>query len=125
MEFTKAICKPFVVEVLRVTTENIADIAPFVGELMFKEEDNSPFIQVDKKLVPNVYRVYPGFYMTRLGGKTRFYSKRIFSKQFTDWSEEAEGLVDILRKDAKTNHRPSNTPTEPLEELPQPEVVNG
>lgn len=116
MEFTKAICKPFVVEVLKVTTENIASIATFVGTLGHKEEDGSPYIEVDKKIVPNVPRVYPGFYMTRLGGNTRFYSEKVFKRQFAMWTEEADLLVRVLRgeKDA-------------VQELPQPdlEVASG
>lgn len=83
MEFTTFVRKPFTVEAVEVTEENIADIAEFVGTLREKD-DGTPYIQVDRRLVPNIFRVYPGFWMTRMGDNIRCYSKRIFTDQFTE-----------------------------------------
>lgn len=83
MEFTEFVRKPFVVEAVEVTEENIADVAEFVGTLRTKD-DGTPYIQVDRRLIPNIYRVYPGFWMTRMGDNIRCYSKRIFEEQFIE-----------------------------------------
>ena len=81
LEFKTFVRKPFVVEACEVTKENIAEIAPLVGTLREKE-DGTPFIQVNNRLVPNISRVYPGFFMTRMGENIRCYAKRIFKEQF-------------------------------------------
>lgn len=85
MDFTTFVRKPFIVEAVEVTTENIAELAKMIGTL--REKDNgTPYIQVDRRLVPNVYRVYPGFWVTMMGDNIRCYSKRIFTEQFMAYS---------------------------------------
>lgn len=81
MEFSQFVRKPFVVEAVEITVENIAEVAEYVGEVRHKE-DGSPYIYVNRRLVPNVYRVYPGFYMTRMGDHIRCYTRKIFNEQF-------------------------------------------
>lgn len=81
MEFNTFVRKPFTVEAVEVTKDNIEDIAPFVGTLRQKD-DGTPYIQVDRRLVPNIFRVYPGFWMTKMGDNIRCYSAKIFKEQF-------------------------------------------
>lgn len=95
MEFNDYVRVPFVVEAVEVTTENIAEIAPHVGTLQHKA-DGTPFIQVDKSKVPNVYRVYPGFYMTRMGDNVRCYARRVFNEQFVRMTPEIQEAVDTI-----------------------------
>lgn len=95
MEFTKYVRKPFVVEGLEITRENIAEVAKFIGEL--REVDGlSPYIIVDERYVPNVDRVYVGYFMTKMGSNVRCYSKNIFKKQFIEQTEEIRDLMDII-----------------------------
>lgn len=82
MEFTTYTRKPFTVEAIEITTENIADLASLVGELGTKEEDGTPFIQVDPHKVRNVWRVYPGFFLVKMGRSIRCYSPKAFKAQF-------------------------------------------
>lgn len=98
MEFTEFVRKPFVVEAVEVTTDNIEEIAEFVGTLR-KKDDGTPFIQVDRRLIPNVFRVFPGFWMTRMGDNIRCYSKRIFTDQFTEITPEIKTWVEFIGKD--------------------------
>lgn len=98
VEFSQFIRKPFVVEAVQVTTENIGELAEFIGTLRTKD-DGTPYIAVDRRLIPNVYRVYPGFWMTRMGDNVRCYSKKIFKEQFTDSSDEALAWVAYLNSD--------------------------
>ena len=73
--------RPFDVDAVQVTVENIAEVAPFVGELREKE-DGTPYILVDRRIISNVHRVYPGWWMTKMGENVRCYSGRIFDEQF-------------------------------------------
>jgi hypothetical protein len=81
MQFNTYTRKPFIVEAVEITEENILEIAEFVGTVR-KKEDGTSYIQVDRRLIPNVYRVYPGFFMTRMGDNVRCYSPKIFNDQF-------------------------------------------
>lgn len=100
MEYTKFVRKPFIVEAIEVTTENINDIATHVGTLR-KKENGTPYIQVDRRLVPNIFRVYPGFWMTKMGDNIRCYSKRAFIEQFIESTPDIENWVNFLTKDSK------------------------
>lgn len=97
MEFTNFVRKPFTVEATEVTTENIAEVAELIGVL--REKDNgTPYIAVDRRLVPNLYRVYTGFWLTRMGDNVRCYSKRVFKQQFTESNAEIETWVEYLSR---------------------------
>lgn len=102
MEFNDFVRKPFAVEAVEVTTENIEEVAKHVGTLQ-KKTDGTPFIQVDRRLIPNVYRVYPGFWMTRMGDNIRCYSRRVFTEQFVRANPEIQNAVDIINGPAETD----------------------
>lgn len=95
MEFTNFVRKPFVIEAVEVTTDNIEEIAEEVGKLREKF-DGTPYIRVDRKRVPNIDNVYPGFYMTRMGDNIRCYSRRAFRQQFIEATPDVEKLVALL-----------------------------
>lgn len=97
MEFTTFVRRPFIVEAVEVTTDNIAEIAKLVGTLREKE-DGAPYINVDRRLFPNIYRVYPGFWMTKMGDNVRCYSKQVFRKQFIENSPDIEIWFESLEK---------------------------
>lgn len=108
MEMQDFVRKPFVVSAVEITDENIAELAELVGELRHKE-DGTPFIQVNRRLVPNVFRAYPGFWVTQMGDNVRCYSKKIFLDQFLLMDEELSVYVGRI-----------NGIADRLEELPQP-----
>jgi hypothetical protein len=95
MDFATFVRKPFVVEAVEVTTANIAEVAKYVGDLREKE-DGTPYILVDRRLVPNVFRVYPGFFMTKMGENVRCYSRKIFKEQFTETDEKINAWVEFM-----------------------------
>lgn len=99
LDFKTYIRKPFSVEALEITEDNIAEIAELVGTLKHKD-NGTPFIQVDKKLVPNVFRVFPGFYMTRMGDNIRCYAKKVFHEQFVASSPENTAAVETINGDS-------------------------
>lgn len=94
MEFTTFVRRPFIVEAVQITKENIADIAKLVGTL--KNEGENPYIQVDRRLVPNVYKVHPGFWMTKMDDNIRCYSDHIFRAQFMEGSDQVNAWLDQL-----------------------------
>lgn len=99
MEFKSFVRKPFVVEAVEVTVENIDDVAKYVGDVRSKE-DGTKYILVDRRLVPNVFRVYPGFYMTKMGENVRCYSRKIFREQFVENDENIQPWVEFMEKNA-------------------------
>src|SRR6188768_379385 len=102
MEFTQYVRKPFIVEAVEVTVENMAEVAKYVGE-MREKDDGTPFIYVDRRLVPNVFRVYPGFYMTRMGDHIRCYSRKVFLEQFVPSHPDVVAWVEFINNgDGKT-----------------------
>lgn len=74
--------KPFYIEAVQITTENIEEIAELIGRVMTKEEDGSPFIQIDNVIIPGISRAYPGFWLTIMNDRYRCYSNKIFTSQF-------------------------------------------
>ncbi len=99
MEFNTFVRKPFIVEAVQITTENIAEVAKFVGTL--RNEDDKPYIQVDRRLVPNVYKVHPGFWMTKMGENIRCYSDHIFRAQFMQMTADLEEVVAYFKASAE------------------------
>ncbi len=95
MEFTTFVRKPFVVQAIEITKENIEEVAAYVGDLKFKD-DGTPYILVDRRLVPNVFKVYPGFFMTKMGDNVRCYSRKIFNEQFMEKDETIQPWLDFL-----------------------------
>jgi hypothetical protein len=97
LEFVEHVRKPFVVEAIEVTTENIGELAQYIGTLRYKDDkEKTPYIAVDRRLIPNVYRVYTGFWMTRMGDNIRCYSRKIFMDQFIAKTDEMNEWIDWL-----------------------------
>jgi hypothetical protein len=116
LEFTKFVRKPFTVEATEVTTENIAEIAEKIGTLRTKD-NGTPYIAVDRRLVPNLFRVYPGFWMTQMGDNIRCYSRRIFRQQFIESTPEIDSWIEYLEdKDKESGHVHSTSASEEEEE---------
>lgn len=100
LEFTEYVRKPFVVSACEVTVDNIEEISKYVGEL--KSKEGTPYIQVDRRLVPNIYRVFPGFFMTRMGDNIRCYSRKVFTEQFKEQTPEIKQWVDFMNGETET-----------------------
>lgn len=103
MEFTQHVRKPFFVEAIKITNENIAELAEFIGTLEQKP-NGKPYIQVGYvkvkgrrvPMVPNVFQVTPGYWMTKMGNNIRCYAGHVFEKEFTEVTPEIVQWVDFL-----------------------------
>jgi len=95
MLFNDFVRIPFTVSAVEVTEENLPEIAELIGSLATKE-DGTPYVKVDNKIVPNVYRVFPGFWITKMGDNIRAYSPKVFKQQFVEGAEEILTWVAYL-----------------------------
>lgn len=89
MEFTTFSRKPFVVEAVEITDENIEEVAKLIGTDGVRVKDEVKYIALDKRIVPNIHRAYVGWWLTRMGDNLRCYSPKIFEEQFELASAEA------------------------------------
>lgn len=101
MEFTDYVRKPFSVRAIEITEENLSEVAEFVGTIRQKE-NGTPYIEVDRKLVPNIFQVFPGFWMTKIGNNVRCYSPKAFEAQFVESTPEIANWVEFMNKETET-----------------------
>ena len=92
MEFKHFVRKPFLVEAIEITTENIHELSDLIGE--FKEDHTGPYIEADPDKVPTVTKVTPGYWLTRMGKNVRCYSNRIFTEQFMESTPSIERVLN-------------------------------
>lgn len=98
VHFSDFVRKPFIVQAIEITEDNIEDLAEFIGTIR-KKPNGTPYIQVERTLVPNIFQVYPGFWMTKMGENIRCYSRRAFKEQFIDSSPDIEKWVEFLNRE--------------------------
>lgn len=98
MEFKHFVRKPFLVEAIEITTENIHELSDLIGE--FKEDHTGPYIEADPEKVPTVTKVTPGYWLTRMGKNVRCYSNRIFTEQFTESTPSIERVLSAFDVEA-------------------------
>lgn len=108
MEFNSYVRKPFRVEAVQITAENIDEAAKFIGTVC-EEENGSKYILVDRRMVPNVYKVTVGFWMTRMGKNVRCFPEFIFKSQFVNVTEDIEIFLTQLNA---TDDTPGGFPEE-------------
>lgn len=92
MEFTNFVRRPFKVEAVRITAENIDQIASAIGTIRMKGDEK--FIVIDKRIVPNMPRAYIGWWVTRFNDNYRCYSNKIFNEQFIPYTPDWDQWFD-------------------------------
>src|SRR5678815_2136873 len=110
MDFTTYVRKPFIVEAVEITKDNIEELAKFIGDVK-EREDHTKYILVDPRLVPNVDRVYVGYYMTKMGEKVRCFSRKIFRDQFVVKDESIQPWLDFLASNGHEDAPEAVAPT--------------
>lgn len=98
MEYQKFLRKPFIVEAVQITEENIEELAAQIGSLRHKD-NGEPYIFVNPDLIPNIPKVHPGFWLVKMGDNKRCYSRRIFSEQFIEATPTNEELTNIINNE--------------------------
>lgn len=98
LKFAEFVRKPFIIEAVEITPANIYEVAKFVGEVR-EDHRGTKYILVDNRLVPNVERVYVGFFLTKMGNNIRCYGRHIFFEQFVEMDDELRELVALIEMD--------------------------
>lgn len=94
LEFNPFMRRPFTVDAIKVTKENIDEIAVYVGDVE-ETDEGTPFIVVDPSLVPNVARVHVGYFVTKMGDYVRCYSPKVFHQQFVPMDADMEKFMEV------------------------------
>lgn len=82
--FAPFVRKPFSVEAVQVTEENMKEVAKLLGRIE-TEPSGKVYIEVYKGRVPKVTRVYVGYWLTRLHDNVknlRVYTTKTFDREF-------------------------------------------
>lgn len=74
--------KPFRVEAIKITEDNIDEIGDLIGEVKIHTRTGAKFIATNPKIVSEVGYVYIGWYLTRYKNKYRCYKPVVFEKEF-------------------------------------------
>lgn len=102
MEYTTYVRKPLQVDAVQFTEENMEELAPLVGSFRMKTNDDgsqTPYIVVDWRLVPNkVNKVWPGFWMTKIGESVHVFPEGQFKSQFVEKTPDLD-LWSFLKND--------------------------
>jgi hypothetical protein len=93
--FTTFIRKPYKVEVFRVTDDNLDEVCEAI-EGVINEKDGVRFVKTNRRVVRNADRIWPGFYITRVGKKLLAYSPRLFHRNYVEPTEDVLGWVNFL-----------------------------
>jgi hypothetical protein len=99
MDTTTYLRRPFYIEAVEITAENIEEVAKLVGEI--RHNDDGPYIQVNRDILPNMHQVYIGFFMTKMGKNIRCYSPELFREQFTPKTDAIDEWVSFVNKDVE------------------------
>lgn len=95
MEMQTFVRKPFTVEAIQITNDNIKELAPLIGTI--RTHKGKFYIEVNRKKVPVLSEVEIGYWMTKVeNGKIRCYSDRVFKQQFTPLTPEVDSWVKFL-----------------------------
>jgi len=83
MEFSQYVRRPFKVDAIEITADNIDEIADLgLGEVRESEKDGKPYISLNRRVVPNVARAYLGWWITKMDDNYRCYSPKAFKAQY-------------------------------------------
>ena len=90
LEFIRFTRRPFSVEAVEVTDDNMDELGALIGDIRVK--DDVRYIAIDRRVVPNVRKAFVGWWVTRMDDNLRCYSPEIFEEQFIEASmgERAE-----------------------------------
>lgn len=95
VEFQTFVRKPFLIQAVEITPENIAELAPLIGVLK-QNPRRGPFIVIDNNKVPNIPKAYPGYWITRMDDRIRCYSKKVFSQEFVECTDALVDQVEAI-----------------------------
>jgi hypothetical protein len=94
IEFSEFVRQPFRITAVQITDDNMEEACKIIGLGIGVEQDGSRHIVVNKSIVPYGGKVYAGWWITKMGKKTRCYSNKLFTLQFTPMTDEWIGWFE-------------------------------
>jgi hypothetical protein len=94
MEYAVFARKPFKVQALEITKENMGEIAEMIGELR-ENERGIPYISVNRRIIPNIFRAHIGFWVTVMGEdrRIRCMTRNTFLNQFVPCTSDVNDML--------------------------------
>jgi hypothetical protein len=96
MEFSSFVRRPFLVEAVQITEENMEEVAKLIGEVKPNTKDGGNMILLDRHIIPNIRRAFVGWWVTKLDDNLRCYSPKVFEKEFTPKDDAWDGYFEQL-----------------------------
>lgn len=87
MDFKTFVRRPFEIQAVQITPQNIDEVAELIGEVR-KRPDGTKYILCEPRLLPGMEKVYIGYYLTKMGRNIRCYGRRVFEEQFVERTSE-------------------------------------
>ena len=92
LDFVTFTRRPFVVEAVQITEDNMEELADLIGDIRTK--DDVRYIALDRRIVPNIRKAFVDWWVTRMDDNLRCYSPKIFEEQFEE-AVEAQLFTSI------------------------------
>ena len=73
---------PFTLSAALVTDENLEEVCELLGTEINTDDAGNRYVVVNRRVVPTGYRVFPGWYITKMNDNLRCYSAKSFNNQF-------------------------------------------
>lgn len=118
MDYKPFVRRPFIVEAVEITEDNVAEIAKLIGTLKV-DEDGTTYIEPDRRIIPNLRRCYVGWFLSRVDNNYRAWAPEYFNAEFLPWRRSVTFDFPEL---PETVEYPEESSDEKLEEIPQPEL---
>jgi len=96
------------IEAVQITDENMDALCELIGYEV-RPKGNTRFIAVDKRIVPNGYRAYVGWWVTKMGDNLRCYPNRVFNDQFIPYGPEWESWFEDENPDGVSTQHEDET----------------
>lgn len=101
MDFQTFVRKPFAIDAVEITDDNIEDLASLHGTLRV-DDSGVKYIEMENRRGQSTRRIYKGFWMTKMGKNVRFYQARVFNEQFTQNTPEIDEWVRFMNGEQTT-----------------------
>lgn len=97
MDYQTFVRKPFLVEGVEVTNDNMAELAEMVGDGKIRHKDNGePYFLSDRRIIRSVARVELGYWVTKMDDHFRVYKPSVFDGLFWVCSPVLTQLVNLM-----------------------------
>lgn len=95
MDFKDYARKPFTIKAAEVTDDNFEEVAALCGKSIQVNQKGDRFILVNRRIIPNGFKIFVGWWITIMDDNIRCYPPRSFESQFVVVDEDSDTLTHI------------------------------